>query len=67
MMGETMSRRSPNNLQLALRECEALITGPAKHRRREGFSSVLPAASFGHSLTDPDSSCDRSGKSAYDV
>jgi hypothetical protein len=30
-MGETKSRRLPNNLQLALPECESLIIGPASN------------------------------------
>jgi len=48
MMRETKSRRPPNNLLLALRECESLIIGPARDSSdREGISGVLLAASFG--------------------
>jgi hypothetical protein len=41
MMGETKSRRSPNNLQLALRKCKALIVGPARDSTVEKASAVV--------------------------
>jgi hypothetical protein len=40
MMGETKSRRSPNNLRLALRECELCYRPSAWQLRREGISGV---------------------------
>jgi hypothetical protein len=65
MVGETKPRPSPNRLLLTQRECESLIIDPARDSsEREGVSGVLLAASFGHSSTGPDSSCDRSPEAA---
>jgi hypothetical protein len=41
MIGETKSRQSPNNLLLALRECEPLIIGPARDSAVEKASAVF--------------------------
>ena len=60
MMGGTKSRRSPNNLPTRLRECAALIIGPAPSSAVEKASAVFcwPQPSGTHYLSC--SSCDRS-------
>jgi hypothetical protein len=55
-MGESKSRRSPTNLQLALPECESLIIGPASDGTLEKASAVFAHPS-GRSSTSPDSCC----------
>jgi len=50
-MGETKSRRSPNNLPTRPAGVRGSDHRPsAFQRRREGISGVLLAAAFGHSL-----------------
>jgi hypothetical protein len=57
MMGETKSRRSPNNLPTRPAGVRGSDHRPsAFQRRREGISGVLLAAAFGRSLTGHDSS-----------
>ena len=51
MMGETKSRRSPNNLPTRPAGVRGSDHRPsAFQRRREGISGVLLAATFAHSL-----------------
>jgi hypothetical protein len=57
MMGETKSRRPPNNLPTRPAGVRCSDHRPsAFQRRREGISGVLLAEAFGHSVTGHDSS-----------
>jgi hypothetical protein len=46
MVGETKPRRSPNNLNLAMRECKALIIGPATEGALERALFILRPVSL---------------------
>jgi hypothetical protein len=68
MMGETKSRRSPNNLPTRPAGVRGSDHRPsAFRRRREGISGVLLSAAFGHSLAVMIHPATGPGRSAYDA